>query len=185
MSNTCLSLGEEILYLNESRDYELNKSKMARRYYEWFCYVKDKPIEDFKMSKIAHILVKTRKGLSLLKKEIKRLEDKLENTDEIKGILTEINKIEFYINNPNNTYEQQKKQAKIVPIESFIKHKFYKNKKNIMTLCPFHEDRSPSFCINTEKNTFYCFAGCGQGDVIEFVKKLHNTDFKGAIAILI
>ena len=45
---------------------------LERRYYEWFCYVKDKPIEDFKMSKIAHILVKTRKGLSLLKKEIKK-----------------------------------------------------------------------------------------------------------------
>ncbi|KAJ8611265.1 hypothetical protein CTAYLR_004173 [Chrysophaeum taylorii] len=39
-------------------------------------------------------------------------------------------------------------------------------------LCPFHNEKTPSFTINTEANTFYCF-GCGaHGDAIDFVRKI-------------
>lgn len=41
--------------------------------------------------------------------------------------------------------------------------------KNLVTLCPFHQERTPSFTVSREKNIFYCF-GCGAGgDTIKFV----------------
>ncbi len=49
--------------------------------------------------------------------------------------------------------------------------------------CPFHSDKTPSFQI-TKKNTFTCHS-CGEfGDVIDLYKKLHNCDFKTAVAAL-
>lgn len=44
--------------------------------------------------------------------------------------------------------------------------------------CPFHEDKSPSFSIYTDRNgveRWRCHAGCGGGDVIDLVAKLQNT----------
>ena len=48
-------------------------------------------------------------------------------------------------------------------------------------LCPFHDEKSPSFNVNTTKGFFHCF-GCGAGgDVIAFVMKLDHTSFTEAI----
>ena len=44
-------------------------------------------------------------------------------------------------------------------------------------LCPFHNEKTPSFHIYPETQSFYCF-GCGAGcDVISFVKKINNLDY--------
>lgn len=48
-------------------------------------------------------------------------------------------------------------------------------------LCPFHNEKTPSFMVSEDKQIFTCF-GCGAtGDVIEFTKRYHNLDFQGAI----
>src|SRR5919201_359938 len=48
-------------------------------------------------------------------------------------------------------------------------------------LCPFHEERTPSFSVSPEKGTYYCF-GCQQGgDAITFVEQTEQVDFVGAI----
>lgn len=48
-------------------------------------------------------------------------------------------------------------------------------------LCPFHQERTPSFGVSPERGTFKCF-GCGEGgDAIAFVEKKENLDFVGAI----
>lgn len=50
--------------------------------------------------------------------------------------------------------------------------------------CPFHEDRTPSFCVYPESNRFICF-GCSQkGDAIDFVRQLKDLTFKEAITYL-
>jgi DNA primase len=41
-------------------------------------------------------------------------------------------------------------------------------------LCPFHSDRVKSCSLNTEKGVWICFAGCGQGSLITFIKKYKN-----------
>lgn len=54
----------------------------------------------------------------------------------------------------------------------------------LMSLCPFHNDKTPSFTVYPEKGSFYCF-GCGTGgDVIEFVKLIKNIDYVGAVRLL-
>jgi DNA primase len=48
-------------------------------------------------------------------------------------------------------------------------------------LCPFHQERTPSFGVSPDRGTFKCF-GCGEGgDGISFVEKHENLDFVGAI----
>ncbi|MBD3328473.1 hypothetical protein GF340_04175, partial [Candidatus Peregrinibacteria bacterium] len=51
------------------------------------------------------------------------------------------------------------------------------------TLCPFHQEKTPSFTIFPDQR-FFCF-GCGvRGDVIDFTRMALDTDFKGAIQYL-
>lgn len=52
-----------------------------------------------------------------------------------------------------------------------------KKGKNYVACCPFHEEKSASFTVNSEKQFFYCF-GCGSGgNAITFVIKYQNIDF--------
>ncbi len=56
-----------------------------------------------------------------------------------------------------------------------------KTGSNYRGLCPFHEEKTPSFYVNVEKGFFHCF-GCGAGgDVIEFVKRIENISFIEAV----
>ena len=51
-------------------------------------------------------------------------------------------------------------------------------------LCPFHQEKTPSFGVSPDRGTFKCF-GCGEGgDAIAFVEKQENLDFVGAIEFL-
>jgi DNA primase len=48
-------------------------------------------------------------------------------------------------------------------------------------LCPFHQEKTPSFGVSPDRGTFKCF-GCGEGgDAITFVERHENLDFVGAI----
>jgi DNA primase len=51
-------------------------------------------------------------------------------------------------------------------------------------LCPFHDERTPSFGINPAEKLFYCF-GCGEGgDAFKFVQLTEGVDFKGSLEYL-
>src|SRR5438270_1813452 len=51
-------------------------------------------------------------------------------------------------------------------------------------LCPFHQERTPSFTVSPARGTFKCF-GCGEGgDAITFVEKIENIDFVDAVELL-
>ena len=56
--------------------------------------------------------------------------------------------------------------------------------RNMVGLCPFHGEKTPSFNIYTETDSFYCF-GCGaSGDVISFIMKIENLDYVDAVKYL-
>ncbi|WP_407383024.1 DNA primase [Ruminococcus sp.] len=56
--------------------------------------------------------------------------------------------------------------------------------RNLVGLCPFHGEKTPSFNIYTENGSFYCF-GCGTGgDVITFAMKIENLDYMEAVKFL-
>ena len=51
-------------------------------------------------------------------------------------------------------------------------------------LCPFHEERSPSFGIDPTQKVYYCFGCQASGDVFTFVQETEGVDFKGALELL-
>ncbi len=56
-----------------------------------------------------------------------------------------------------------------------------KKGQNYWGCCPFHNEKTPSFCVNEEKGFYHCF-GCGEhGDIISFTMKSNNMDFVEAI----
>ena len=56
--------------------------------------------------------------------------------------------------------------------------------KNLVGLCPFHNEKTPSFTVYPENGSFYCF-GCGAGgDVFSFVRLIENLDYIEAVKLL-
>ena len=56
--------------------------------------------------------------------------------------------------------------------------------RNLVGLCPFHHEKTPSFNVYPDNGSFYCF-GCGTGgDVITFVRKIENLDYIEAVRFL-
>ena len=72
-------------------------------------------------------------------------------------------------------------KAKKVPIETVLDIKLRPSGNKLFGHCPLHTDKSPSFYIYRETNTFYCF-GCGEGgDIIKLIISLHSYSFKEAL----
>jgi len=83
-------------------------------------------------------------------------------------------------------YEANLEQARQSPLLEIVNSltKLRKGGKNYVGKCPLHQERSPSFYVYPETNSFYCF-GCHKGgDVIKFVELYYGYDFKGAIEYL-
>jgi DNA primase len=51
-------------------------------------------------------------------------------------------------------------------------------------LCPFHEERTPSFSVEPLEKVYYCFGCQASGDVFTFVQETEGVDFKGALELL-
>lgn len=60
-----------------------------------------------------------------------------------------------------------------------------KRKGRILTgLCPFHNEKTPSFTVYPETQSYYCF-GCGSGgDVVTFIKNIENLDYIESVKLL-
>lgn len=56
--------------------------------------------------------------------------------------------------------------------------------RTLVGLCPFHGEKTPSFTVYPETDSFYCF-GCGVGgDVISFIRQAENLDYIDAVKLL-
>ncbi|MBR5739673.1 MAG: DNA primase [Firmicutes bacterium] len=74
------------------------------------------------------------------------------------------------------TAEELKDQLNIVDVISRVVP-LKKAGSNYKGICPFHNEKTPSFIVSDQKQIFTCF-GCGaSGDVIEFTKRYYNLDF--------
>ena len=55
---------------------------------------------------------------------------------------------------------------------------------NLVGLCPFHSERTPSFTVFPATSSYYCF-GCGAGgDVVTFVMQTENLEYVPAVELL-
>jgi DNA primase len=81
----------------------------------------------------------------------------------------------------SNFAQELKQQADIVRvIGDYIKLK-KTGAQNFSGLCPFHNEKTPSFSVHATRQFFHCF-GCGaSGDVFAFVQKIENISFPEAI----
>jgi DNA primase len=51
-------------------------------------------------------------------------------------------------------------------------------------LCPFHNEKSPSFTVSPERNSYYCFGCNAKGDIFSFIQEFEGVDFKHALELL-
>lgn len=82
-----------------------------------------------------------------------------------------------------DTVEQIKAKLSIVDVVSpYVK--LTKSGRNWKGLSPFNKEKTPSFYVNPERGTYYCFSSGQGGDHFEFIQKMEGVDFKGALKIL-
>jgi DNA primase len=76
-------------------------------------------------------------------------------------------------------------KAKVDLVKVVSEHvRLTKRNKDMWGLCPFHQEDSPSFKVNPQMQSWYCF-GCGRsGDVFTFVELIEKTDKRGALQML-
>ena len=59
-----------------------------------------------------------------------------------------------------------------------------KSGRNWMGLCPFHEERTPSFSVHAERQFYHCFSCKAGGDVFKFVQETEKVGFLEAVELL-
>ena len=81
---------------------------------------------------------------------------------------------------PQHLVEEVREHVNIIDVVSpYVQLK--KQGRNLFGKCPFHEERTPSFSVNEEKQIFHCFS-CGRGgNVFSFLMEVENMSFPQAV----
>ena len=86
--------------------------------------------------------------------------------------------------NPGDFAYTVKEQADIVRVVGEYVKLRKSGAQNFQGLCPFHNEKTPSFSVHATRQFFHCF-GCGaSGDVFAFVQKLENITFPEAVRLV-
>jgi hypothetical protein len=84
----------------------------------------------------------------------------------------------------NADTERIRADANLAAIAARYGVKLRKSGKQLLGLCPFHRERTPSFYVHPAKQVFKCH-GCGAGgDAFTFIQKIEGVDFRRALPIL-
>lgn len=77
-------------------------------------------------------------------------------------------------------------KSKVDIVDFISEHiKLHKAGRSFKALCPFHSEKTPSFVVSPERQTWHCFGACGEGgDVISFCQKWENIEFVEALQSL-
>ena len=84
----------------------------------------------------------------------------------------------------NDFKESLRQQADIVRIVGDYVRLKRSGAQNFSGLCPFHNEKTPSFSVHATRQFYHCF-GCGaSGDVFSFVQKVENITFPEAVRLI-
>jgi len=82
-----------------------------------------------------------------------------------------------------DTVEQVKSKLSIIDVVApYVK--LTKSGRYLKGLSPFTKEKTPSFFVNPERNSYYCFSTSQGGDIFTFIEKMEGVDFKGALKML-
>jgi DNA primase len=86
---------------------------------------------------------------------------------------------------PREEIERIKREISMQRLAEARGIKLRRSGKELIGLCPFHKDTSPSLNIDPKKNQWHCKGACGEGgDVIKWVMRAQGVSFKHALEIL-
>ncbi len=84
-----------------------------------------------------------------------------------------------------DTVDEIKQRLDIVEVLSSYVPDLKKSGRNFKGVCPFHSEKTPSFFVFPERQSWHCFGACGTGgDMFAFVMRKEGVDFKEALNIL-
>ncbi len=84
-----------------------------------------------------------------------------------------------------DTVDEIKQRLDIVEVLSSYVPDLKKSGRNFKAVCPFHAEKTPSFFVFPERQSWHCFGACGVGgDMFAFVMRKEGVDFKEALNIL-
>ena len=90
----------------------------------------------------------------------------------------------LYHSTSNDVIEEVRYGNDIVDVVSSYNISLKQRGGNFLGLCPFHNEKTPSFSVSADKQMYKCF-GCGEGgNVYSFVMKMDNVEFKEALTML-
>ncbi|MBF0548018.1 MAG: hypothetical protein HQM08_26510 [Candidatus Riflebacteria bacterium] len=86
---------------------------------------------------------------------------------------------------PPEEIERLKQEISVQRLVEARGIKLHSNGKDLLGLCPFHDDHKPSLVITPSKNLWNCLGACGTGGtVIDWVMKAEGVSFRHAVEIL-
>ena len=86
---------------------------------------------------------------------------------------------------PEHEVERLKKDVSVERLAEARGIKLRRQGADLIGLCPFHADRTPSLVITPAKNLWHCLGACGRGgDVIEWVMRAEGISFRHAVELL-
>ena len=86
---------------------------------------------------------------------------------------------------PTDELERLKKETDLSELVRASGVKLIAHGKDLLGLCPFHDDKEPSLVVTPKKNLWNCLGACGEGGtVVDWVMKTQGVSFRHAVEIL-
>ena len=85
---------------------------------------------------------------------------------------------------PQDQLDRLKREIDLVELVRSYGVELAERGKDLVGLCPFHEESEPSFRVSPSKNLFHCFGCDAKGSVIDFVMRSEGVTFRHAVEIL-
>jgi DNA primase len=82
------------------------------------------------------------------------------------------------------TVRQVRERSDIIAVVKVVVPTLVKKGRRFLGLCPFHQEKTPSFNVNQERGQYYCFGCKESGSVIDFLMKAEGYSFPEAVRIL-